>query len=65
MWLESITAIPSDSFDDDYLEPERIAESLDYAQQCGQNHFYTDPQDEGEKMNLNKITEYAECFFFQ
>ena len=46
-WLESITAIPSDSFNDDFLQPEPIEGAGDYRTQCGTNHFYIDPQVEG------------------
>ena len=47
VWLESITAIPSDSFSDDYLHPDPIDGALDYARQCGLDHYYISPDEEG------------------
>jgi hypothetical protein len=46
VWLESITAIPSDSYADDFLQPEQV-ENFDFAQKCMRDHFYVNPEDEG------------------
>ena len=49
LWLESITAIPSDSFTEDYLEPDPVDGIQDYALQCGLNHYYIDINTEGKQ----------------
>ncbi len=56
VWLESITAIPADSFDETFLDPERTDGTTDYARQCGINHFYVDPIDEGMHVSLILFT---------
>ncbi len=55
VWLESITAIPSESFTDSYLEPESVDSSVEYARKCGQNHFYIDPEDNGTFLDTVKL----------
>ena len=42
LWLESITAIPSESFTEDFLQPEPFLGTDDYIKLCGTNHFYMD-----------------------
>ena len=40
VWLESITAIPTESFSESYLEPESVESSGEYARRCGQDNFH-------------------------
>lgn len=42
-------AVPTESFTDDFLLPERVDKSMDFARQCGQNHFYVDPNEQGKQ----------------
>ena len=54
LWLESITAIPSDSFSEDFLVPDPVDGIQDYALQCGLNHYYIDTNTQG--MYFNKVS---------
>lgn len=46
VWLESITAIPSVDYTEDFLKSEPVDGALDYARQCGLDHFNIDPNEE-------------------
>lgn len=48
VWLESIAAIPAESFTEDFLQPEQVEGARDYAVQCGLNHFYINPEEQGK-----------------
>lgn len=48
VWLESVIAIPSENYKDNFLQPAKMDKSLEFAQDCGQNHFYVDPRAEGK-----------------
>ncbi|TRY60964.1 hypothetical protein TCAL_05712 [Tigriopus californicus] len=47
VWLESVIAVPSENYKDNFLQPAKMDKSLEFAQDCGQNHFYVDPRAEG------------------
>lgn len=42
VWLESVIAVPSNSYDDGFLVPDKIERSGEFARKCGQNHFHLD-----------------------
>jgi len=39
VWLTSITAVPSESFKPDFLEPEQVDARAEFVRKCGQMHF--------------------------
>ena len=47
VWLESIIAVPAESFTEDFLQPEKVDGRIDYATQCALNDFYISPEEEG------------------
>ena len=47
VWLESIIAVPAESFTGDFLDTERVNGLSDYATQCGLNDYYISPEEEG------------------
>ena len=57
VWLESITAIPTESFSESYLEPESVESSGEYARRCGQDNFHIET-DNGNLESFGRIMEY-------
>ena len=47
VWLESIIAVPAESFTGDFLDTERVNGLSDYATQCGLNDYYISPEETG------------------
>ena len=47
VWLESIIAVPAESFTQDFLRPEKVDGMADYLTQCGLNDYYISPDEQG------------------
>jgi laminin alpha 3/5 len=46
-WLESIIAVPLNNYEESFADPQKVDMGMDFARECGQNHFYVSPVDEG------------------
>ena len=54
-WLESVIAIPTENYREDFVEPGKVDKSPQFADECSQNSFYIDSSADGRSTITSTI----------